>query len=120
MAEEDIAELIEQYIRDLFEIEPKSRARQTREEILEYHTQYSIKHKGKIRCPCACAHCGTTFADKSSFTRHLKRSMKCKLKRVENKLAQLEASSSEENPRSSSSSSGSRDTPARDGQDFLN
>ena len=120
MAEEDIAELIEQYIRDLFEIEPKSRARQTREDILEYHKQYYITNKDKIRCPCACAHCGTTFADKSGFTRHLKRNLKCKLKRAEEKLAQLEASSSEENPPSSSSSSAPRDTPARDGQDFLN
>jgi len=120
MAEEDIAEFIEQYIRDLFEIEQKSRARQTRDEILEYHKQYYIKHKDKIRCPCACCYCGTTFADKSGYTRHLKRNLKCKLRRAENRLAQLEASSSEENPRSSSSSSAPRDTPARDGRGFLN
>ena len=124
MAEEDIernfADLVEMYIRDLFEIEPKGRTRQPREEILEYHKQYYIKHKDKIRCPCACCYCGTTFADKSGYTRHLKKNLKCKLRRAENRLAQLEASSSEENPRSSSSSDVPRDTPARDGRDFLN
>ena len=47
MAEEDIAELVEQYIRNLFEIEPKGRGRQTRDEILEYHKQYYIKKQGQ-------------------------------------------------------------------------
>ena len=37
MAKEDIAELVEMYIRNLFEIEPKGRSKQSREEILEYY-----------------------------------------------------------------------------------
>ena len=119
MAEEDIAELVEQYIRNLFEIEPKGRGRQTRDEILEYHKQYYIKNKDKIRQSCECCYCGTTFADKCGYTRHLKRNLKCKLRRAEDKLARLEANSTEENV-SSSSSSAPRDTPARDGRDFLN
>ena len=121
MAKEDIAELVELYIRNLFEIEPKSRPKQSREEILEYHKNYYITNKDKIRRPCECIYCGTTFADKCAYTRHLKKSMKCKLKRCENKLAQLEANNtSEENPRSSSSSDVHEDTPVHAGRDFLN
>ena len=111
MAKEDIAELVEMYIRNLFEIEPKGRPKQSREEILEYHKNYYITNKDKIRRPCECIYCGTTFADKCAYTRHLKKSMKCKLKGAENRLAQLEANNtSEENPRSSSSSDAPEDT----------
>ena len=121
MAKEDIAELVEMYIRNLFEIEPKSRSRQPREEILEYHKQYYIKQKDKIRRPCECIYCGTTFADKCAYTRHLKKSMKCKLKRCENKLAQLEANEANSNEAHSSSSSDvPPNTPVHDERDFLN
>jgi len=111
MAKEDIAELVEMYIRNLFEVEPKGKSRQPREEILEYHKQYYIKNKDKIRRPCECIYCGTAFSDKSAYTRHLKKSMKCKLRRAENRLVQLEAANtSEEYPRSSSSSDAPEDT----------
>ena len=121
MAKEDIAELVEMYIRNLFEIEPKTRPKQSREEILEYHKNYYITNKDKIRRPCSCCYCGTTFADKCAYTRHLKKSMKCKLKRAENRLAQLEANNtSEENPLSSSSSDVPEDTPVHAERDSLN
>ena len=55
--ETNIAELIEEYIRNHFDIEPKCKKKQTREEILEYHRQYYINNKNKIKCPCTCPHC---------------------------------------------------------------
>ena len=120
MGEEAFAELFEQCLRNIFDWEPNSKRRQTREEILEYHKQYYQRNKDKIRKQSECNVCGHVFADKSALTRHLKRNLKCKLKRAENRLAKLEASSSEENPRSSSSSDVPPGTPVHDGQDFLN
>jgi uncharacterized C2H2 Zn-finger protein len=121
MAKEDIAELVEMYIRNLFEVEPKGRSRQPREEILEYHKQYYIKNKDKIRRPCECIYCGTAFSDKSAYTRHLKKSMKCKLRRAENRLAQLETNEANSiEAHSSSSSYAPPGTPVHDERDFLN
>ena len=121
MEETNIAELIVEYIRNHFDIEPKCRKKPTREEILEYHKQYYLRNKDKIKCECICPHCEKTFTYKSAYTRHLMKSLRCKLKRYEAQLSQLEsASSSEENPRSSSSSDNPPNTPAHHEQDFLN
>jgi hypothetical protein len=116
MGEEAFAELFEQCLRNIFDWEPNSKRRQTREEILEYHKQYYQRNKDKIRKQSECNVCGHVFADKSALTRHLKRNLKCKLRRAEERLAQIEANSSES---SSSSSSAPRDTPARAGQVLL-
>ena len=118
MAEEEFAELFEQCLRNIFDWEPNSSRKQTREEVLEYHKQYYQRNKHKIRQPCECGVCGHVFADKCALTRHLKRNVKCKLRRAEQRLAQLEASSNE-GCTSSSSSDAPPEIPARDGRGLL-
>ena len=123
MAEEEttqmneFAELFEQCLRRVFDWDPPgSRRKQTREEILEYHKQYYRRNKDKIRQLCGCSHCGHVFSDKSALTRHLKRNVKCKLRRAEKRLEELGVSSNE--ACTSSSSDAPPDIPARDGQGF--
>ena len=93
--------------------DPDKRKRMTREDILEYHKQYYAKNKEKIRQSATCQFCEHTFRDRSSLTTHIKRSMRCKLIRTQQRLAiaQLRLNELEANSIEASTSSVSSDAP---------
>ena len=116
---DELVEMFEQALRNIFNFDCESpvRRKQSREEILEYHKEYYRKNKDKIRQPGTCPTCSHVFADRCSLTRHLKKNVKCKLRRAQQKLQDLGVSNSEACT-SSSSSDAPPDMPAHGGQGF--